>query len=280
MNPMRSRTLRLVAAAAVLFFATAPVRTAGAAPVPGCRMLLSTVAPVGTASCGGVRPGAAYSASNGNGCSMNFVFLGGDHRYYVGTAGHCLWAQSNFDGPVNKEESWTPGHGVSVSDGNGSKVGQFAYGVWNSNRDFALIRLDPGVRPSPAMCYFGGPTGLYTDHSSSTVFLKQFGAGLLFGDTIPARTEVAQNTTSPYFVYAYGASAPGDSGSGVMTADGRAIGTLVELISGFDVGGGSALVGTWIGITRLDTSVVRAEQTLHTTLKLQTAPLNADIVGL
>jgi hypothetical protein len=119
---------------------------------------------------------------------------------------------------------------------------------------------------------------MYRDHSSGTVFLKQFGAGLIFGDVIPARTEVAQSTTDKYFVYAYGASAPGDSGSGVMTADGRAIGTLVELIYGFD--GGGALAGTWIGITRIDESIARAEQVLHTSLRLQTAPLNSDIVGL
>jgi hypothetical protein len=278
---MRNRIAPILAAAAMLFIAAAPARSATAAPAPGCHgMLLSTVLPIGNASCGGVSPGASYSASNGNNCSMNFVFLGGDHRYYIGTAGHCLWAQSNFDSPPNKEQNWRPGDGLAVTDFNGDQVGRFAYGVWTGNRDFALIRLNAGVKPQAAMCYFGGPVGMYKEHSSGPVYLKQFGDGFVFGDVTPARTEVAPNTNDKFFVYAYGASAPGDSGSAVMTSDGKAVGTLVEEITGFSLGDGDLLVGSWIGITRLDTSIARAQQVLRTTLKLQTAPLNQDIIRL
>jgi hypothetical protein len=77
------------------------------------------------------------------------------------------------------------------------------------------------------------------------------------------------STRDQFWVYAYAAGAPGDSGSGVMTTDGRAIGTLVSLF----------IDGT-TGITRLDESVERAQQYMGITLTLQTAALNPDLIGL
>jgi hypothetical protein len=210
-----------------------------------------------------------YSAENGNGCSMSFIFRGSDKSYYAASAGHCIWATSNIGPSAGKETVWGPGAGMVARDSNNQQIGRFAYGVWTDNRDFSLIRLDTGVHAEAAMCYFGGPTSMYTAHSGSMVFLKHFGNGLVWGDTIPARTAFAPNTSDPYYVFAYAAALPGDSGSGVMTTDGQAIGTLVDIYAD----------GT-TGITRLDTSVAEAERLMKIRLTLQTAKLEPDIVHL
>jgi hypothetical protein len=264
---MGTRLLRLAVAAAA-FVVPLPVHAATPA-THSCRAVLSA-APVGTSSCPGVRPGAVYTAANGNGCSMSFLFKGSDDRMYAASAGHCIWATSNVGPSAGKEESWGPGAGMVVTDGSGATIGQFAYGVWDDTRDFSLIRLNPGVDASGAMCYFGGPVSMYTAHTPGTVFLKHFGDGLLFGDTIPARTAFTTDTTDPMWVWAYAASAPGDSGSGVMTEDGQAVGTLVEV----------DLLDGQTGITRLDASIAEAQKVLGITLTLQTAKLEPDVVHL
>ena len=263
---MLTRLLRLSIAAAA-FVVPLPVHAAAPAG-HACRMVLA--APVGTSSCPGVRPGALYSVENGNGCSMSFVFKGNDTRYYAASAGHCIWATSNLGPSAGKEEAWAPGSGLSVTDGSGDQIGRFAYGVWNDERDFSLIRLNPGVEVSGAMCYFGGPVSMYTAHVPGTVFLKHFGNGLIFGDTIPARTAFTTDTSDPLWIRAYAASLPGDSGSGVMTEDGKAIGTLVDI----DLASGQT------GITRLDASIAEAEKVTGLRFTLQTAKLEPDDIPL
>ena len=263
---MRIRFLQLAAVAAA-FVVPLPAHAASPSPHGGCRTVLA--APVGTSSCPGVRPGALYQTDAGDGCSMSFLFRGSDRRYYAASAGHCIWATSNLGPSAGKEQKWGPGAGMRITDGNGDAVGRFAYGVWTDTRDFSLIRLDPGVESSAAMCYFGGPTSMYTPHSTSGVFIKHFGNGLVFGNTIPARTGYAPNTIDPLWVYAYAAALPGDSGSGVMTENGQAIGTLVQLD-----GDGTT------GITRLDASIAEAERFMRIKLRLQTAKLDPDVVHL
>ena len=265
---MLARLARLIAATAMLGVLAVPAH-ATVAGEHGCSSVLAAL-PVGTSSCPGVRPGALYSrSSDGVSCSLSFMFRGSDGRDYAASAGHCIWAESNVGAAAGREEKWAPGDGMVVQSPEGTQIGRFAYGAWTDDRDFSLIRLEPGVQANAAMCYFGGPTAMYTEHSSSPVFLKHFGNGLLFGDVVPARTAVAEDTSDPLVVYALAGSAPGDSGSGVMTTDGKAIGTLVAL----DV------IGETI-ISRLDASIERAEQKTGIRFTLKTAALEPDVVRL
>jgi hypothetical protein len=264
---MRGRIARLIAAIAVLGVVAVPAR-ATVADEHACSSVLVAF-PVGSSSCPGVRPGALFFRPDGAGCSWSFIFRGSDGRNYAASAGHCIWAESNVGPAADKEEKWAPGEGMVVQDADGAQIGRFAYGVWNDDRDFSLVRLDSGVRPSASMCYFGGPTSMYTAHSATPVFLKHFGNGLLIGEVLPARTAIAEDTSDPLFVYALAGSAPGDSGSGVITSDGKAIGTLV----GLDI------IGETI-ITRLDASIERAEEKTGIRFTLQTAALEPDVVRL
>ena len=92
------------------------------------------------------------------------------------------------------------------------------------------------------------------------------------GVVLPARSAVAMGMPSPDHVFADGAAAPGDSGSGVISSDGRAVGVLVTVgVHAASIGSGGLDTGL-IGMTRLTPQVERAQQVLGVGLALQTAP--------
>lgn len=229
-------------------------------------------APVGTGTCPGVRPGAIVLTPVGQ-CTLNFLFQGSDGRRYIGTAGHCILGASPIGGDAG-EKSWTPGTGPAARDSGGNRIGEFAYAILQDPKDFSLIRLDSQAQASAGMCFFGGPTAINneTPGLSQLVQLEWFGNGIVAGSTVPARSAVAAGMPSPDHVFAQGAATPGDSGSGVISSDGRAVGVLVT------VGVHTGLIGLTgadaglIGITRLSPQVERAQQLLGTNLVLQSAP--------
>jgi hypothetical protein len=220
-------------------------------------------------------------------CTLNFLFRGSDGTRYIGTAGHCILGDSPIEGesplpggeegaPEVTEKTWAPGSGPVAKDGSDHRLGEFAYAVLGEPKDFALVRLDPGVNASPEVAFFGGPTGINDDPSDGPVTLHYYGNGVAVGSAVPARSAVALEMTDPDRVYALGLAAPGDSGSGVISSDGRAVGVLVEVGTGFDPGksdpSASNLGG--IGITRVGPQLARAQQVLGVRLDLESAPLN------
>jgi hypothetical protein len=220
--------------------------------------------PFGTGTCPGVRPGA-FVGSDIGGCTFNFMFTDGANTY-MGTAGHCIL-------PSDGERTWAYGSGPVATDGDGNRVGEFVYAVLEDPRDFSVIRLDAGVAADPAMCHFGGPTGINNDLTADPVELHHFGQGLGLGETVPARTHLALSMPNPDHVYANGAAIFGDSGSGVISDDGRAVGVLVTIgLHLAQIGTEGNDVGT-VGITRLGPQLARASQMLGTTLTLVPAPL-------
>ena len=230
-----------------------------------------TAAPIGIGTCPGVRPGAIVQSDTGS-CTLNFLFAGSDGRRYIGTAGHCILGESPIGGDVG-EESWAPGTGPEARDADGARIGEFAYAILEDPKDFALIRLDSGVQANPQMCHFGGPTGVNSDNPGvdSPTVLQYFGNGVGIGTVLPARSAIALGMPSDDHVYAEGLVLPGDSGAGIISSDGRAVGVAVT--TGLHTGG----IGTdgidagLVGITRLAPQVDRAENVLGIGLTLQTA---------
>ena len=230
---------------------------------------MPAAAPVGTGTCPGVRPGAIVNSDVGQ-CTFNFLFQGADGDRYMGTAGHCILGESPIGGDVG-EQSWARGAGPVATDAGGARIGEFAYAILQDPKDFALVRLDPGVPASAQMCHFGGPTGTNSDLTNSPVVLEHFGNGVAIGSVLPARTHLATSMPDPDHVFADGLALPGDSGSGVISADGRAVGVLVTV--GVHTGSiGLPTDAGFIGITRLAPQEARAEQVLGTALTLVTAP--------
>ena len=92
------------------------------------------------------------------------------------------------------------------------------------------------------------------------------------GSVVPARSATALGTPDPDHVYGQGAVVPGDSGSGIISADGRALGVIVT--TGVHTGmlGTAGVDAGTMGVTRLAPQVARAEQVLGTGMSLQTAP--------
>jgi hypothetical protein len=233
---------------------------------------VSTAAPVGAAeTCPGVRPGAFVNSDVGQ-CTLNFLFQGSDGRKYIGTAGHCALEAPAVGGQAG-ERTWPAGSGPVATDADGNRIGEWAYAILQDPKDFSLIRLDPGVQSSPQMCHFGGPTGINNDTPGldAPTVLQLFGNGVGIGTVLPARSMLALGMPDPDHVYAQGLVLPGDSGSGVTSADGRAIGVAVT--TGLHTGsiGATGLDAGEVGITRLQPQLDRASTVLGIGLDLLTA---------
>jgi len=220
--------------------------------------------PVGVGSCPGVRPGAEVQTEIGL-CTLNFLFEAPDHQRFIGTAGHCILGS----GPVADnagEKTWPKGGGPVAKDSAGHRIGEFAYAILQEPKDFSLILLDPGVEASPEMCDFGGPTGINDDINGDPKVLEYWGNGVGIGSTVPARSAVAVGFPNADHVYAAGLALPGDSGSAVISDDGRAVGVLVTTgVHGFGYDQNGLDFGT-MGITRLAPQMAQASKVLGTQL--------------
>jgi len=214
-----------------------------------------------------VRPGGRLETDIGL-CTYNFLVRGPDGTRYIGTAGHCILASGPVAGSAG-EKLWPKGAGPQAKTG-GQRVGEFAYAVLEDPKDFALIRLDPGVEASPEMCHFGGPTGIFEGQSPETTVLEYYGNGVVIGSVLPARSGVATGVSDDDHVYALGLALPGDSGSGVISSDGRAVGVLVTTgVHGFGFDENGVDFGT-MGITRIVPQLARAQEALGFPLTLVT----------
>lgn len=208
-----------------------------------------------------VRPGLGYSTGSES-CSFGFLLQGSDRKQYASTAGHCGGADED-------ELLWAPGKGPAVRNDQGRTVGHFVYAVDYDSRgvDFALIRLTSGIRGNPQMCGWGGPTRLLAEERNQPTQLRQHGQGFGLGKAVPNRTAVVKALPREPYTVVQGPFAPGDSGSAMITADGTAMGLVVELTVDQSVPTAGA------GIVRLEHAMAAAAKRLRIGLTLRTAPL-------
>lgn len=195
-----------------------------------------------------VRPGAVVETPTGS-CTSNFVFTTPDNAtVLVGVAAHCF-AESPDAGDGCDADTGPLEPGVDARVAGASKPGTLVYSSWwtmqDANEtsdevcrynDFALVVLDDADRASvsPAVEAFGGPTGLASAGDASSL------DKVLFFGSSPTRPEgEATQANEGYLVgadgwratmYAATPGVPGDSGSGVLTRDGQALGVLSTVI--------------------------------------------------
>jgi hypothetical protein len=165
------------------------------------------------------------------GCTANFVYYTGtgsapqisDGREYLGSAGHC----SDNPGDVVYGAVSTPGVGPSIV-----RIGTVSKRIeqYDGSKvyDVEAIQIDPGFQLYPASPV-GGPNGVYTGCDVGTP-LKYFGHGY---EVAVAQGKPEGGVSTHWFDDGYGWAGPafgGDSGSGVLTADGQAAGDLTAII--------------------------------------------------
>jgi hypothetical protein len=228
--------------------------------------------PVGVGTCPGVRPGGELRTELGQ-CTLNFLFVTPDGERYIGTAGHCILGEGGgVAGEGAGEKTWARGQGPVAKSADGKRFGEFAYAVLQDPKDFGLIRIDSGIEPTPEMCNFAGPSGINDDLSGDPTVLHYFGNGIGIGTALPARSAVAMGLPNADHVYAAGLALPGDSGSAVVSDDGRAVGVLVTVgIHGFGIDENGGIDFGTVGITRIVPQMKRAGDALGIQLTMVTA---------
>jgi hypothetical protein len=193
-----------------------------------------------------IHPGVMTNTEGSGQCTSNFVFRDGGGTY-LGQAAHCASTGAATD--TNGCEAATLPLGTRVQVDGATQPGTMVYSSWvamQSNgetdentcayNDFALVRLDPAdaSRVDPTVPGLGGPTGVG-------------GSGAMLGDTVysyqnsslrlgvpqlrPKQGTVIQSEGGGWSrtVLTVTPGIPGDSGSGFMSANGQAIGTLSTL---------------------------------------------------
>jgi len=208
-------------------------------------------APAATAK---IHPGVQMF-TEGAQCTANFVFTDSRNRVYVGYAAHCAGLGSATE--TNGCETPSVPIGTAVRFGTGSTLlsegttvgyGKLAYSSWRNMQrrgvtaenpcaynDFALVRVNAGSvdEVNPSMPNWGGPVGLDTDGvpAGSRVY-SVGGSSLRLGSGPVAKTGSVLGKSGGGWTYAVrtgNPGIPGDSGSGFLGPDGRAMGTLSTL---------------------------------------------------
>lgn len=198
-------------------------------------------------------PGIQTLTEGAGQCTTNFVFTDAKRRVYLGQAAHCAGATKGLNGckarslPLGTRVVFA--RGASPYDaGKTLATGTLAYSSWIAMKrrgetdpetcafnDFALIRIDPRDRRrvNPTMPHWGGPTGL----AGAPLLMQQkvFGIGQS-GLRSAGSTNSRQSGTAladfdgndgwSHTFMARSPGIPGDSGSGYVDAEGKAVGTL------------------------------------------------------
>lgn len=216
--------------------------------------LAGLVAPAGTsaAAAEGTRIGPGVQMfTDGAQCTGNFVFRDGAGRTYLGYAAHCagLGAATDTNGcqarslPLGTKVRFAEDATVATS-GTTLGRGTLAYSSWRTMRalgtsdhnicaanDFALVRVAKAdvAKVDPTVPFWGGPTGLGSGPAPGSQ-VYSFGQSSLRPTTLLSpKTGTSLGSTHGGWgldVYTATPGVPGDSGSGFLDDQGRAIGTL------------------------------------------------------
>lgn len=240
-------TRPLMATAASVLLATVGLATSTAEAAPRW-------APAASAS---IRPGTMMY-TDGAQCTGNFVFTDSAGRVYVGYAAHCAGKGAATDTNGCNQASVALGTRVTfTNDGNpaseGTPVGRgrLAYSSWITEQrigtkdpntcaynDFALVKVDAAdVRKvNPSVPFWGGPTGIDTDGTRAGDRVWTYGNSSLRGGLAPLSPHTGTSLGDDpadggwsHPLYTATPGIPGDSGSGFLSAGGKAVGTLSTL---------------------------------------------------
>lgn len=205
-------------------------------------------APAGEAT---IRPAAQTITAGVAHCTSNFVFYDATD-VYLGQAAHCSTAgdpltSTGVSGPQGCSTASYP-IGTEVAIEGASRPGTLAYNSWITMQevgetdpnactynDFALIRIDPADhgRVNPSMPHWGGPTGIALSVPAGEKVVSYGSSPLRFGIAeLGPREGLSRGQTNGgwnHTVITVLPGIPGDSGSGFLDSQGRAVGVLSTL---------------------------------------------------
>jgi hypothetical protein len=246
MRPMPSAK-RVLAVAATLVATAAYAANSSAATSAA-----PTWAPADTAT---ITPGTQMY-TQGAQCTGNFVFTDSSGMVYVGYAAHCAGTggATETNGcdsgslPLGTKVTFRTGGSLA---GEGEQVGSgtLAYSSWitmqhdgesNANacayNDLALVKVDNADVDdvNPSVPFWGGPVGLDTNGTAAADRIYSYGNSSLRAgvELLSPKTGLSlgdQGGGWSHDVYTVSPGVPGDSGSGFMDAQGRALGVLSTL---------------------------------------------------
>src|SRR3954453_4814519 len=224
---------------------TPPTGTADSAPA---------WAPAATAK---IHPGTMMY-TEGAQCTANFVYTDGAGSVYVGYAAHCAGTGSSTDTNGCATQSLPLGTPVTFNEGGslideGTVVGHgtLVYSSWlkeqepgtthanpRAHNDLALVKVAAAdvSKVNPSIPFWGGPTGIDTNGTAAGDRVYTYGnsslrAGLepLSPHTGISLGDQAADGGWSHPLYTVTPGIPGDSGSGFLSAGGKAVGTLSTL---------------------------------------------------
>lgn len=184
-------------------------------------------------------------------CTGNFVFRDRAGRTYVGYAAHCAGRGEATDTDGCRTRSLPLGTAVrfarnatAATGGDTVGRGSLAYSSWRTMRargesrdavcaanDFALVRVGAAhVRKvNPSVPFWGGPTGLAGGAPAGSQVHSYGSSSLRPTELLSPRTGSSLGPTHGGWGFEAVTATPGipgDSGSGFLDAQGRAVGTL------------------------------------------------------
>jgi len=211
----------------------------------------ATWAPADTAQ---IHPGTMMY-TDGAQCTANFVYTDSSANVYVGYAAHCAGTGSSTDTDGCKTDSLPLGTKVTFNEGGslvdeGTQVGSgtLVYSSWLTEKklgttdpntcaynDLALVKVDAAdvSKVNPSVPFWGGPTGIDTDGTAAGDDVYTYGNSSLRGGVSALSPHQGKSMGDDpadggwsHPVYTVTPGIPGDSGSGFMSADGKALGVL------------------------------------------------------
>jgi hypothetical protein len=222
-----------VLTAGILIASVAPAPIATAAPPPG------GWAPAATAT---IHPGVMMF-TDGAQCTANFIYTNGAD-VLIGYAAHCAGLGAATD--TNGCTAPTLPLGTPVEIDGASQPGTLVYSSWVAMQasgetdentcaynDFALVKIASAdvAKVNPSVPHWGGPVGINTTGNPALSRVYTYGnSSLRLGITqLSPKTGVSLGTegggwTHPAYTVTPGI--PGDSGSALLDAQGRASGVL------------------------------------------------------
>jgi len=196
--------------------------------------------------------------TDGAQCTANFVFSDSAGNTYVGYAAHCAGtgSSSDTDGcstaslPLGTKVTFNEG-GSLVDEGTVVGSGTLAYSSWQrmqklgttdantcAYNDLALVKVAAAdvKKVNPSVPFWGGPTGIDTNGTAAGDRVYTYGnsslragVSLLSPHTGISLGDQASDGGWSHPLYTLTPGIPGDSGSGFLSAGGKAVGVLSTL---------------------------------------------------